>query len=189
MDYLKTLATLAALTIGTSAFAQDKVMVGEPSWPGAKIMSRVIAQVIETRLGGETGYAPGANAVIFAAMDGARGDIDVHPDVWLPNQASFTDEYVTQKGTVALSEGSYEGRAGFCVPTYVAEEHGIKSIYDLAPPPRRPCLTAMAMAKAKFGSAGLVGPRPTCIKLRCATTGLRPFLSRQQRMRPFSMRA
>jgi glycine betaine/proline transport system substrate-binding protein len=134
MNYVTTLTTLAGLTIGTSAFAQDKVMVGEPSWPGAKIMSRVIAQVIETRLGGETGYAPGANAVIFAAMDGARGDIDVHPDVWLPNQASFTDDYVTQKGTVALSEGSYEGRAGFCVPTYVAEEQGIKSIYDLATP-------------------------------------------------------
>ena len=98
------------------ALAQSKVMIGEPSWPGAKIMANVIGQVITKRLGGEVGYAPGANAVIFAAMDGGRGDIDVHPDVWLPNQASFTDEYVDQKGTVALSEGSYEGRSGFCTP-------------------------------------------------------------------------
>lgn len=132
MKHLAFATAIAAL--GTGAMAQEKVMVGEPSWPGAKIMSRIIGQVIETRLGGEAGYAPGANAVIFAAMDGGRGDIDVHPDVWLPNQASFTDEYVDQKGTVALSSGSYEGRSGFCTPTYMAEEHGMKSIFDLATP-------------------------------------------------------
>lgn len=135
MKKLTTLAASLALTLGaTSAMAQEKVMVGEPSWPGAKIMSRVIGQIIETRLGGEAGYAPGANAVIFAAMDGGRGDIDVHPDVWLPNQSSFTDEYVDQKGTVALSSGSYEGRAGFCTPTYMAEKHNMKSVFDLATP-------------------------------------------------------
>lgn len=127
-------ATLAVIVAGTAASAQDKVMIGEPSWPGAKIMANVIGQVIETRLGGEVGYAPGANAVIFAAMDGGRGDIDVHPDVWLPNQSSFTDEYVDQKETVALSSGSYEGRSGFCTPTYMAENHNIKSVFDLATP-------------------------------------------------------
>ena len=129
------LSTALVLALaGGAAMAQEKVMIGEPSWPGAKIMANVIGQVIESRLGGEVGYAPGANAVIFAAMDGGRGDIDVHPDVWLPNQSSFTDEYVDQKGTVALSAGSYEGRAGFCTPSYMAERHNIKSVFDLATP-------------------------------------------------------
>ncbi|MEM8957144.1 MAG: glycine betaine ABC transporter substrate-binding protein [Pseudomonadota bacterium] len=136
---MKTIGTaaLSAMILAaaaTSASAQDKVMVGEPSWPGAKIMANLIGQVIETRLGGQVDYAPGANAVIFAAMDGGRGDIDVHPDVWLPNQQSFVDEYVDQKGTVALSEGFYEGRTGFCTPTYMAEEHNIKSVFDLGTP-------------------------------------------------------
>ena len=58
----------------------------------------------------------------------------MHPDVWLPNQSSFTDEYVDEKGTVALSKGYYEGRSGFCTPTYMAEEHGIKSVFDLGTP-------------------------------------------------------
>ena len=47
MKALSTLTALAALTLGTGALAQEKVMVGEPSWPGAKGMSRVIGQVIE----------------------------------------------------------------------------------------------------------------------------------------------
>ncbi|MBY6057244.1 glycine/betaine ABC transporter substrate-binding protein [Leisingera daeponensis] len=128
-----TAATALSLS-AAGAMAQEKVMVGEPSWPGAKVMSRVIGQVIETRLGGEAGYAPGANAVIFAAMDGGRGDIDVHPDVWLPNHLSFTEEYVDQKGTVGLSSGSYQGRTGFCTPTYMVEKHGISSVFDLATP-------------------------------------------------------
>ncbi len=122
-----------ALSAGMAS-AQEKVMIGEPSWPGAKIMANLIGQVIEGRLGGEVGYAPGANAVIFEAMDGGRGDIDVHPDVWLPNQSSFTDKFVDGAGTVALSEGSYEGRAGFCVPNYMVENHNISSVFDLATP-------------------------------------------------------
>ncbi|MEP0519236.1 MAG: glycine betaine ABC transporter substrate-binding protein [Hyphomicrobiales bacterium] len=135
---MKTLAnTLIAGALAlsvTSVAAQEKVMIGEPSWPGAKIMANIIGQVIEGRLGGEVGYAPGANAIIFEAMDGGRGDIDVHPDVWLPNQSSFTDKYVDGAGTVSLSKGAYEGRSGFCTPNYMVEKHSIKSVFDLATP-------------------------------------------------------
>ncbi|WP_264210665.1 ABC transporter substrate-binding protein [Leisingera thetidis] len=176
MKPLKTLTALAALSIGTGAMAQEKVMVGEPSWPGAKIMSRIIGQVIETRLGGETGYAPGANAVIFAAMDGGRGDIDVHPDVWLPNQASFTDEYVDQKGTVALSAGSYEGRSGFCTPTYMAEEHGMKSIFDLATPAAQEAYDTNGDGKGEIwvGASGWASTNVHKVKVR--DYGIETFL-------------
>lgn len=135
MNFFATTLVCSTLALSASmASAQERVMIGEPSWPGAKIMANLIGQVIEGRLGGEVGYAPGANAVIFEAMDGGRGDIDVHPDVWLPNQSSFTDRYVDGANTVALSEGSYEGRAGFCVPNYMVEEHNISSVFDLATP-------------------------------------------------------
>ena len=61
-------------------------MIGKPSWPGAKIITNVLKVVIEEKLGGEAELVPGTNPVIFAAMDGDRGDIDVHPDVWLPTR-------------------------------------------------------------------------------------------------------
>ncbi|MEP3275025.1 MAG: glycine betaine ABC transporter substrate-binding protein [Stappiaceae bacterium] len=136
MKKILAVAILAASTGLTSVAvqAQEKVMVGEPSWPGAKIIANLIKVVIEEKLGGEADLVPGTNPVIFAAMDGGRGDIDVHPDVWLPNQKSLTDEYVDGKETVGLSEGAYEGRSGFCVPTYMAEKHNIKSVFDLGTP-------------------------------------------------------
>ncbi|KIC08583.1 glycine/betaine ABC transporter substrate-binding protein [Leisingera sp. ANG-M1] len=174
MKHLALATAIAAL--GTGAMAQEKVMVGEPSWPGAKIMSRIIGQVIETRLGGEAGYAPGANAVIFAAMDGGRGDIDVHPDVWLPNQSSFTDEYVGQKGTVALSTGSYEGRSGFCTPTYMAEEHGMKSVFDLATPAAQEAYDTNGDGKGEIwvGASGWASTNVHKVKVR--DYGIETFL-------------
>lgn len=178
MKTIQRIASSVALSlVASAALAEEKVTVGEPSWPGAKIMSRIIGQVIETRLGGEADYAPGANAVIFAAMDGGRGDIDVHPDVWLPNQSSFTDEYVDQKGTVALSSGNYEGRAGFCTPTYMAQKHGIQSIYDLATPMAQELYDSDGdgMGEVWVGAAGWASTNVHKVKVR--DYGIETFLA------------
>ncbi len=172
------LAAAASLAISiTNVSAQEKVMVGEPSWPGAKIMANIIGQVITKRLGGEVGYAPGANAVIFAAMDGGRGDIDVHPDVWLPNQSSFTDEYVEGKKTVSLSKGSYEGRAGFCTPNYMVEKHNIKSVFDLGTPDAQKLFDSNGDGKGEIwvGASGWASTNIHKIKVR--DYGIQDFLS------------
>ncbi|MEM5542334.1 glycine betaine ABC transporter substrate-binding protein [Sulfitobacter sp. AS92] len=178
MKTLKNLTvTLTMALAGNGAMAQEKVMVGEPGWPGAKIMASIIGNVIETRLGVEVGYAPGTNAVIFAAMDGGRGDIDVHPDVWLPNQASFTNEFVDEKGTVSLASGSYEGRAGVCVPTYMVEEHNIKSIYDLATPDAQVLFDSDGdgMGEIWIGSPGAASLNTFAVRVR--DYGIEPFLT------------
>jgi glycine betaine/proline transport system substrate-binding protein len=80
-----------------SGFA-EKVNIGVPSWTGAQAIAHLLKEVVESRIGGEAGLVPGNNATIFQAMDQGKGDIDVHPDVWLPNQESFTKKYVDEKG-------------------------------------------------------------------------------------------
>jgi ABC-type proline/glycine betaine transport system substrate-binding protein len=47
----QTLLVLAAATAGAGANAQSTVMIGEPSWPGAKIIANLIRTVVTTRLG------------------------------------------------------------------------------------------------------------------------------------------
>ncbi|RED18064.1 ABC transporter substrate-binding protein [Pontivivens insulae] len=166
---LKTALLCGLIAMGAgAASAQERVMIGEPSWPGAKIMANLIGQIIEGRLGGEVGYAPGANAVIFEAMDGGRGDIDVHPDVWLPNQSSFTDRFVDEAGTVSLSEGSYEGRSGFCVPNYMVEDHGITSVFDLATPMGQELFDAdgSGMGEIWVGASGWASTNVHLVKAR-----------------------
>ena len=115
------------------AFAEE-VKIGVPSWTGAQAIAHVLGEIVTSRIGGQVEYVPGNNATIFQAMDQGKGDIDVHPDVWLPNQESFTKQYVDQAGTVTLSQNPYQGNQGFCVSKDFAAKMDITDIADLGRP-------------------------------------------------------
>ncbi|MEM0907599.1 MAG: glycine betaine ABC transporter substrate-binding protein [Pseudomonadota bacterium] len=124
----------AAVMMAVPAFAAEEVKIGVPSWTGAQAIAHLLGSVVETRIGGQVEYVPGNNATIFQAMDQGKGDIDVHPDVWLPNQESFTKKYVDEAGTVVLSSNPYEGNQGFCVSKNFGEANNITDIADLGRP-------------------------------------------------------
>ena len=125
----------AALSFAsTAALSAEKVNIGVPSWTGAQAIANLLAAVVEDRIGGEANLVPGNNATIFQAMDQGKGDIDVHPDVWLPNQESFTKKYVDGAGTVTLSSNPYEGNQGFCVSKDFGQANNITDIADLGRP-------------------------------------------------------
>lgn len=117
-----------------SAISAEKVNIGVPSWTGAQAIAALLQAVVVDRIGGEANLVPGNNATIFQGMHQGKGDIDVHPDVWLPNQESFTKKYVDEEGTVTLSKNSYEGNQGFCVPEKFGKDNNITDIADLARP-------------------------------------------------------
>jgi glycine betaine/proline transport system substrate-binding protein len=132
---LRSLTAAAALALlSSTALAAEKVNIGVPSWTGAQAIAHLLKAVVETRIGGEAGLVPGNNATIFQAMDQGKGDIDVHPDVWLPNQESFTMKYVDGAKTVTLSKNPYEGNQGFCVSKNFGEANKITDIADLGRP-------------------------------------------------------
>ena len=113
MKTLKSLSLAASISVfALPAFASEEVSIGVPSWPGAEAIAHVLGEIVATRIGGKVDFVPGNNAAIFQAMDQGEGDIDVHSDVWLPNQQSFVDEFVTGKGTVTLSSNPYVGNQG-----------------------------------------------------------------------------
>ncbi len=135
MSFKKTLMTATLLaTMGMSALAAEEVKIGVPTWTGAQAIAHLLGAVVEMRIGGKVEYVPGNNATIFQAMDQGKGDIDVHPDVWLPNQESFTKKYVDEAGTVTLSSNPYEGNQGFCVSQDFASANSITDIADLGRP-------------------------------------------------------
>ena len=158
---------MLALAVAPTA-AAEKIVIGDPGWPGAKIIANVIKTVITDKLGGEAELVPAKNPAIYAGMDAGKGGIDVHPDVWLPNQQSFTDEYVEKKKTVALSSGSYEGRTGFCAPTAAVKSHGIKSVYDLATPKARKLFDSDGDGRGEIwvGASGWASTKINTVKVR-----------------------
>ena len=133
MMSLKQSLMSATLLIAFSApaFAVEAVKIGVPTWTGAQAIAHLLGAVVEMRIGGKVEMVPGNNATIFQAIDQGKGDIDVHPDVWLPNQESFTKKYVDGAGSVTLSSNPYQGNQGFCVSKDFAKANNITDIADL----------------------------------------------------------
>ena len=130
----KSLITASLLTaMSIPAIAED-VKIGVPSWTGAQAMAHLLGAVVEMRIGGTVDYVPGNNATIFQGMDQGKGDIDVHPDVWRPNQECFSKKYVDCAGSVVLNQQPYEGNQGFCVSKDFAKANNITDIADLGRP-------------------------------------------------------
>jgi glycine betaine/proline transport system substrate-binding protein len=135
MKTMKSLSLAASISaFALPAFASEEVSIGVPSWPGAEAIAHVLGEIVTTRIGGTVEYVPGNNAAIFQAMDQGKGDIDVHSDVWLPNQQSFVDEFVTGKGTVTLSSNPYVGNQGLCVSKDFSTKLNVTDIADLGRP-------------------------------------------------------
>lgn len=108
------------------------INIGVPSWAAGQVISNILAQVLHDELGADVNLLPGTNPVIFEAMD--KGDLDVHPDVWLPNQQNLVDTYVTEAGTVTLAASPYLARRGLCVNRAAVDALGIDDVYDLTDP-------------------------------------------------------
>ena len=128
------LACAAALLLASSASMAERVAIGEFKYANYQAIMHLIKALVEDRLGGEVEIVPANNAMMYAGMDRGKGEIDVHADVWIPNQRDFYEEYVVRRGTVLYSEHSYAATTGFCVPKYFAEEQNLTSVFDLARP-------------------------------------------------------
>jgi len=172
----KLLLSTALLASMATASAAEEVKIGAPAWTGAQAIAHLIAEIVETRMGGEAELVPGNNASIFQAMGQGRGDIDVHPDVWLPNQQSFTDQYVVEEGTVILSDNAYEGKQSFCVSRAFSEANNVTSIFDLARPEIASLMDSdgNGLGEIWVGAPGWASANVNEVKVR--DYGLMPFM-------------
>ena len=109
MRIIKTTLVAGLISILAMFSAQaEKVKIGDPGWTGATAIANLLAAVVIDKMGGEAELVPGNNTAIYAAIDRGKGEIDVHPDIWLPNQEAYTNDLVP-KGTLKLSSKPYEG--------------------------------------------------------------------------------
>lgn len=134
---LATAAAVAAFLAG-SAQAQEKVMLSDLSWNGAKAIGHVLREIIVGQMGSEAEIVQGMNQqpVIFAGLDKGDGSIDVHTDMWMPNHQASWDQYVEGNETIDVNT-PYQGTSNIYVPSYMADT--VRSIEDL----RKPEVAAM----------------------------------------------
>ena len=176
MSLRTALFSTAILAASCGTALAEQVKIGTPTWTGAQAIAHVLGEIVTSRIGGTVEYVPGNNATIFQAMDQGKGDIDVHPDVWLPNQESFTKKYVDDVGTVTLSTNPYEGNQGFCVSKDFAAANNITDIADLGRPDVAALMDSDGNGKGEIwiGAPGWASANVNEVKIR--DYGLLDFL-------------
>ncbi|MGO9635542.1 MAG: glycine betaine ABC transporter substrate-binding protein [Steroidobacteraceae bacterium] len=121
------LVVVAGGTPADVASAAD-ITIGIPNWPSVNVTAHIIQLIIEENFGLSVELQSATNPVIFEAM--AKGSVDVHPEVWLPNQQNLFDRYAD--GLVRNAHPA-TGVQGMCV-NGAAQRAGIRDISDLTDP-------------------------------------------------------
>lgn len=123
---------LGALLLAVPSAAAEprkNVVIGKLNWSGAIIISHVMKYVLEEKLSVPTVLREATVPVLWQAME--EGTMDVYPDLWMPNQQEAFDKYVTERGTVAARLSYEDAPQGIYMRADFAEEHGIRSVFDL----------------------------------------------------------
>lgn len=123
---------LTALLAGNPSFAEevdDIVHIAVPSWDAGGIIAHNIGKTLTEDFNIEVSYVEIEGDIIWEQLHNDDGSIDIFPDIWLPNQVDFFDDFVNQRGTVGSNAVPYQGDQGF----YVQYPGGIDevSIADL----------------------------------------------------------
>ena len=125
-----TMAASAAL-VGPAA-AKTTVVIGVPDWPTAAVTSEIIGTVLEEHYDAAVRKRPIGTVQLFDAID--RGEIDIHPEIWLPNSSVDVAKYTDELKTLSLAPARVEATQNICTTKETVEATGLKAVADLAKP-------------------------------------------------------
>ncbi|MCZ6885574.1 MAG: amino acid-binding protein [Alphaproteobacteria bacterium] len=121
----------SVMSVASVALAAD-IVIGVPNWPSVRVTAHVLKVIMEDNLGLEVELQTSTNPVVFEAMD--SGAMQVHPEVWLPNQVNLNKKFVLEKKTVKMNPNGVPAFQGMCVTKGTAERTGIVNLTDLTDP-------------------------------------------------------
>lgn len=129
-------ATTGLAACGSSGDSDgEEITIGTFSWTAAAVETEIITQIAEENPDLGVSKIKSTNVDPAVGWTGlGRGDIDVLPEVNLPNQQSFADENADT--TELVSETYGDAAQGWFVPSYLVEDggaaEGLKSVDQLA---------------------------------------------------------
>lgn len=129
---LRSLLACLTAVLAAPAFAASTVLIGVPSWPSAQVTAHIVGQLVEDHLDRGVRYRDIGTVQLFGAID--RGEVDVHPEVWLPNLDRFVAEFVDERGTMTLTGHSVPASQQLCTTEATVEATGLTRVSDLADP-------------------------------------------------------
>jgi glycine betaine/proline transport system substrate-binding protein len=125
-------ALIVALSAWSGVASAADLVVGMPNWPSGQAGANIIKYSIEKQFGLSVDVREMGTMTIFAGLD--SGEVDIHPEVWLPNFDTLVRKYRDEKGSVRLSPRRGAATQGICVTRKTADEYGVRDIGDLVDP-------------------------------------------------------
>ena len=95
--------------ISGAAFSAD-LLVAMPNWPSGQAAANIIKYGIKEKLDLDVDVREMGTMTAFAGLD--SGEVDIYPEVWLPNFDALVKKYVDEKKTVHLSPKGVCGDPG-----------------------------------------------------------------------------
>ncbi len=123
---------VAAVLAGPAQAARKNVIIGGMTWTGSEAVEQIMKYVLEEKLGIPVEIKQLTAAVLWPAMD--KGQADIYPDMWMPNQMDGWKKYVEERKSV-VGKLSYDNAPqGIYMSAPLAKKYGIKSVFDLKDP-------------------------------------------------------
>jgi glycine betaine/proline transport system substrate-binding protein len=107
-------------------------VVGSPNWPSGQASAQIIKYAVEKQFGLDVEVRELGEMTIFAGLD--SGEVDINPEVWLPNLDALVKKYRDDRKSVELSPKGVPATQGICTTRDAADKIGLHDITDLRDP-------------------------------------------------------
>lgn len=124
-------AAAVLFVLVNAAYAAKQVVIVQPTWSSAIAMTHIFDQILTNELGVKTKIVQVSQPAAFEAIGKGDGSVDIFPEMWYPNQASFYEKYVLQDKTMEVSVMYENAPQGWVIPTWLAKKHNIRKVTDL----------------------------------------------------------
>ena len=180
------LATCFVAGIGDPALSAD-LLIAMPNWPSGQAAANIIKYGIEQKLGLKVDVREMGTMTAFAGLD--SGDVDVSPEVWLPNFDSLVKKYVDEKKTVQLSPKGVAATQRICVTRATADKYGVKDISDLSDPQKAAVFDTDGDGKGEMWIGALGWSSTSVEKIRAKSYGYEKTMTLLQMPEDMAMAA
>lgn len=124
------LIAVSALVGASFPAGAADLVIAMPNWWSGKATANIIKVGLKKEFGLDADAVEMGTLIAFAGLD--SGQVDIHPEVWLPNLDNLVKRYVTDAGTVAISPIGVPAWQGICATKVAADKDGIRDIADLS---------------------------------------------------------
>ncbi|MGX1305290.1 glycine betaine/proline transport system substrate-binding protein [Amorphus suaedae] len=127
---LRTVLAAAMVATATLPARAADLVVGVGDWPSAIATAHLVKTLVEQKLGRTVVLRPGDTAALWEAA--GAGEIDILPEVWLPNDRAQVIAHVDTSHAVTLLPRAVPARQGLCTTRDAAERYDIHAMADLS---------------------------------------------------------